>query len=179
MGQAQPDLCPKCGYRIKRSQPQVEEEVLQEYMESELKCRQAEGGPLYKCPECQHLLSHRETQSLTFDLLGHDITTTTVTVFKMNLTKRAITQINVEFDGWACPKGHKFYQTFNETVKKLCPVCRGNMARFGDTLLSCKHCNINLTKDKYVYLESSELMKDEGWVYHPEMFECMPEEKDE
>jgi len=176
MSNSQPDLCPKCGYRIKRTNPQVEEEVLQEYMESELKSADDDGNPVFKCPECQHRLRKRERQTLTFDLLGHDITTSTVSAFKMNLTKRAVTQVIVDFEGWACPKGHKYYQASNETVKQLCPICRGSMARFGSTVLSCKQCKINLTKDKYVYMKGSELMVDEGWTYHPEMFECIAPE---
>jgi len=76
-----------------------------------------------------------------------------------------VTQVVVEFTGWVCGNGHRFFSDYSETARELCPVCRGGMARFGTTILSCKKCGVNLTRDKFVRLPGRQLLEDEGWVY--------------
>jgi hypothetical protein len=119
------------------------------------------------CPACGRMLERHPDDTYSFDLLGGDVNVSDVQAMSMVIRKRAVTQVVVEFDGWRCPSGHRYFTSFRENVRELCPVCRGPMARFGTTILSCRKCNVNLTKEKFVRLDGRQLLEDEGWVYMP------------
>jgi hypothetical protein len=41
------------------------------------------------------------------------------------------------------------------------------MSRFGSTILTCKRCGVNLTREKFMGLPGRRLLEDEGWVFLP------------
>jgi hypothetical protein len=169
-GETAPIICPKCSYRISREEAPSQDGILKDYHDGDLRGSGDDGGPMYKCPTCGNRLTHYQGEVLNFDLLGKSVTIENISAFKMNIAKRAITQVQTQFDSWTCVKGHKYYNNYKENVKKLCPGCKGGMVKFGDAVVSCKSCSINLTKESFVYVSGEELLRDEGWVSHPEPF---------
>jgi predicted nucleic acid-binding Zn ribbon protein len=172
MGQDMLTVCPKCGYRIRR-EPQPSPGLLREFEDAAgLRIQETEEvGDHPKCPECGNRLRKNIGDALQFDLLGKEITVQSISALHMDISKRATTQVQIEFDSWSCVNEHKFYVEFRENTKRLCPGCKGPMVKFGDEVLSCKRCRINLTKDSYVYIEPEELLAEQGYVHHPEPFE--------
>jgi len=168
MGQELNSTCPKCGYRITRDVPALDEGLLKDFQDAaESRCQDDEAtGPVYKCPICGNGLKHFSGDMLSFELLGRETTVQNVEAFKMNISKKAVTQVILEFDSWQCHKNHKFYTGLKTTVKELCPVCKGPMVKFGSAVYSCKSCNMNLTKEFFAYMSSEELMSDEGYEKH-------------
>jgi len=136
-------------------------------------CPPTESGPAYKCPFCSHMLTPLKNNVLSFELLGKEIPVGSVQALRVNLLKKTITQVIVEFDGWYCGTGHKFYRSARETVKEICPVCRGALVRFGTSVISCRRCKLSMTKDQMAYLKADDLLKDEGWTHWPQPLPCM------
>lgn len=167
-------VCPKCGYRMRRD-PRPSPGLLAEFEEAAgmRACRDDAGdGNWPKCPECGNRLRKNLGDALQFDLLGTEITVQSIKSLHMNISKRAITQILIEFDSWSCVNEHKFYNEFKHSVRECCPVCKGSMVKFGSEVISCKKCNVNLTKDSFVYIKPEELLQEQGYHHHPEPFEC-------
>lgn len=168
MGAELKSTCPKCGYSISRDVPPPEEGLLKDFQEAADRKYSENGdtGPVYKCPICGNGLKHFVADMLSFELLGKEVTVQNVQAFRMNISKKAVTQVVLEFDSWQCHKDHKFYTNLKETVKELCPVCKGSMVKFGSSVYSCKSCNINLTKESFAYMSAEELLQDEGYQKH-------------
>lgn len=136
-------------------------------------CPLTDSGPAYKCPICSQRLTPLKNNVLSFELLGKEIPVGSVQALRVNLLKKTITQVIVEFDGWYCGSGHRIYRTAHETVKEICPVCRGTLVRFGTSVISCRHCKLSMTKDQMVYIKADDLLKDEGWTQWSEPMPCM------
>ncbi len=117
------------------------------------------------CPACGDVMSRHPDDAYSFDLLGGDVNVSDVQVMSMVIRKRAITQVVVDFVGWTCPAGHRYFTELRENVRQLCPVCRGAMARFGTTILTCRKCRVNLTREKFRGLPGRQLLEDEGWTF--------------
>ena len=176
-------VCPKCGVNLrtaaadKARRDRTPPDALSEWIEENpalteevvTECSEPSGGsgPGPACPQCGDIMGRHPDDAYSFDLLGGDVNVSDVQVMSMVIRKRAVTQVLVEFEGWSCPKGHKFFSNYRENTRELCPVCRSAMARFGTTIVSCKKCGINLTKDKFVKMPGRQLMEDEGWEYLP------------
>ncbi len=174
MGADQLVVCPKCGYRLRRDHPPASEGLLKDFQDvAQRRCAEEElDGPAYKCPDCGNRLRFNLGDALQFDLLGKEMTIQAIKSLHMNISKKAVTQIHIEFDSWDCVKGHKFYTDFKESVKRLCPVCKGPMVKFGSEVLSCKKCRVNLTKDSFVFIEPEQLMLEQGYRRYTQAFEC-------
>jgi hypothetical protein len=126
---------------------------------------EGKSGTELLCPQCGKTLQHHPDDAYSFDLLGGDVNVSDVDVMSMVIRKRAVTQVMVEFTGWVCADGHRFFTEFREVSRELCPACRGAMTRFGTTVLTCKRCGINLTKEKFAKMAGRQLMEEEGWRY--------------
>ena len=141
-------------------------EMAAEAQTRRVECSEVQGVEM-PCPACGQRLDPHPDDAYSFDLLGGDVNVSDVQAMSMVIRKRAVTQVVVEFEGWRCPSGHRFFTSYHETVRELCPVCRGAMARFGTTILSCRSCSVNITREKFVKLGGKQLLEDEGWVFLP------------
>jgi predicted amidophosphoribosyltransferase len=179
-GAEEKTYCPKCGVdvavmREERARRKAgPADSLKEWVKENPELTPAGGGSSagvgnpgseLLCPQCGKTLQPHPDDAYSFDLLGGDVNVSDVDVMSMVIRKRAVTQVMVEFSGWVCPEGHRFFTDFREVSRELCPACRGAMTRFGTTVLTCKRCGINLTKEKFAKMAGRQLLEEEGWRY--------------
>jgi hypothetical protein len=161
-------VCHKCGHVI---DPEAAKGGIPAVVS--LACTDKDNGQAkYKCPTCGSGLSLIQGNALSFELLGKEIPVGNVSALRMSLVSRATTQVIVEFDGGHCEQGHKFFRYSRDSVREICPVCKGSLVRFGASVFSCRHCHLSITKDNFVYIEGKKLLEDEGWTYWPDPFAC-------
>jgi hypothetical protein len=171
-------VCPKCGFdRLKAHQEEERGKKKGQIIEpretaddfSSLKNDMPADAPL--CPVCKMGLKRSYEHTISFDLMGKEVTIQHIRIMGMNLHKRAITQCIVNFEGWECGNRHRFFTKYTQSYKELCPVCREVMKKFGQQVRSCTHCKINISGDNYLKLKGRELLEDEGWIFKPELAE--------
>jgi hypothetical protein len=171
-GNEQPLVCPKCHVDITAAmEDRARREArkrssFDDWLKDNPGTAQPNPGPVYRptCPTCSEPMSPFPDEGYSFELLGREIAVQDVKVMSMTIRKRVVTQVVLEFRGWECPAGHRYYTSLRETVRELCPVCHTGMVRFGQTVLTCKSCGVNVTKENFVYEGGRELLAEEGWV---------------
>jgi hypothetical protein len=169
-------ICSRCGFdridamedeEARRQEELVRRAALMAGESEPVQPVETESG--MKCPECSAELTPSMINSLSFELMGRDVSIHNVRIMGMNLHKRAVTQCIVNFEGYECNNKHKYFVRFSASYKELCPICRDPMKKFGSQIRTCLRCKENIPGDDYLRLDARDLLEDEGWVYKPEL----------
>jgi len=157
--------CRKCGFDFSEHLKKMKEEEEQRSAEqaSPPKKVAAPLEPDHPCPICGAPTRAVET-TVESAVQGNKIVVQGVRLMGSEISKRSVTECQIDVVGRACENGHKIYATMVPRVRAVCPLCLHYMINYGSAVLSCTKCNKHFSLDDWVFPGPEEVLRNEGWI---------------
>ena len=149
--------CRKCGYDFSLHK----EKKVQEKKEEVKKNIQGfdDSVPCRICGSPTRILE----KEMELKVEGDRINISGLKLMGGEITKRTASSVEYHIWGRECSEGHPFYGDVGFRIRQLCPMCYGQMMKYGSSLYSCSRCNKHFPINDWPDPDPEETLRNEGW----------------